>query len=85
MKDRIIISHARQVEYIEEDSVAGIDAYVDQESPTWGLRRISHKVRGSVPTYRYDDSAGDGTCAYVIDTGIDATHPVRHWIKIRSL
>ncbi|CAG9990981.1 unnamed protein product [Clonostachys byssicola] len=63
------------VEYIEEDSIAGIDAYVDQQSPTWGLRRISHKVRGSVPTYRYDDSAGDGTCAYVIDTGIDVTHP----------
>ncbi|RDA92003.1 hypothetical protein CP533_6032 [Ophiocordyceps camponoti-saundersi (nom. inval.)] len=26
-------------------------------------------------TYIYDDSAGEGTCVYVIDSGIDDTHP----------
>lgn len=26
--------------------------------------------------YTYDESAGEGTCAFVIDTGIDTTHPV---------
>lgn len=26
--------------------------------------------------YVYDDSAGEGTCVYVIDSGLEATHPV---------
>jgi subtilisin family serine protease len=26
-------------------------------------------------TYTYDDSAGEGTCSYVIDTGIEIDHP----------
>ncbi|OAQ58771.1 alkaline serine protease P32 [Purpureocillium lilacinum] len=40
----------------------------------WGLGRISH-VRLGETTYVYDKSAGTGTCAYVIDTGIEASHP----------
>jgi subtilisin family serine protease len=49
-------------------------AYVSQASSTWGLARISHQYRGKT-TYDYDNSAGTGTCAYVVDTGISTTHP----------
>jgi subtilisin family serine protease len=48
-------------------------AYVTQASSTWGLARISHAARGST-SYTYDSTAGAGTCAYVIDTGIYTAH-----------
>nr|P85156.1 RecName: Full=Subtilisin-like serine protease AS-E1 [Acremonium sp.] len=35
----------------------------------WGLARISHRTTGAT-SYVYDDSAGEGTCSYIIDTGI---------------
>lgn len=72
------------VEYIEQDAVVKANlgeienlekkAYVTQSSSTWGLARISHKARGS-SSYTYDSTAGQGTCVYVIDTGIATTHP----------
>ncbi len=40
----------------------------------WGLARISHAANTST-SYTYDSSAGEGTCAYVIDTGIYVDHP----------
>ncbi|KAF2664033.1 cuticle-degrading protease from Paecilomyces Lilacinus [Microthyrium microscopicum] len=40
----------------------------------WGLGRISHRTKGS-STYLYDDTAGAGTCSYIIDTGIHTSHP----------
>lgn len=51
-----------------------INAFVTQPGAPWGLGRISHRARGN-SNYRYDSSAGAGTCAYIIDTGIEATHP----------
>jgi subtilisin family serine protease len=45
-----------------------------QTNATWGLGRISHSEKGS-STYLYDPSAGTGTCAYIIDTGIYTAHP----------
>ncbi|PFH59488.1 hypothetical protein XA68_12275 [Ophiocordyceps unilateralis] len=62
------------VEYVEQDAVVSIAAFTQQPGAPWGLGRISHRRRGS-NTYAYDDSAGAGTCAYVIDTGIEASHP----------
>ncbi|KAJ6439281.1 peptidase S8, subtilisin-related protein [Purpureocillium lavendulum] len=62
------------VEYVEHDAVATVSGYVDQLNAPWGLGRISYRKRGSTK-YTYDDSAGLGTCAYIIDTGIDDTHP----------
>ncbi|KAK3307784.1 peptidase S8/S53 domain-containing protein [Chaetomium strumarium] len=61
------------VEYVEEEAVFTINSYVSQSSAPWGIARISHKSRGST-TYVYDDSAGAGTCSYVIDTGIYTAH-----------
>ena len=65
----------KQVEYVEEEAIFRINTYVSQTGAPWGLGRISHKAKGST-TYVYDDSAGAGTCAYVIDTGIYTAHSV---------
>ncbi|KAK2594077.1 hypothetical protein QQS21_008226 [Conoideocrella luteorostrata] len=62
------------VEYVEKVATYSINSYVQQSGATWGLGRISHRQKGST-TYDYDDSAGAGTCAYVIDTGVDDSHP----------
>ncbi|KAI1465038.1 subtilisin-like protein [Daldinia caldariorum] len=59
------------VEYIEQDAIITIKA--TQENADWGLARLSNAQAGST-TYTYDDSAGEGTCAYVIDTGIEVDH-----------
>lgn len=48
---------------------------VTQSDAPWGLGRISHTEPGS-SEYVYDSSAGDGTCSYIIDTGLDTTHEV---------
>jgi subtilisin family serine protease len=47
---------------------------VDQAGATWGLDRVSHRKLGATD-YLYDSSAGAGTCAYIIDTGIWTQHP----------
>lgn len=52
-----------------------INAYTTQKGAPWGLGRISHRAKGSTD-YVYDTSAGEGTCVYVIDTGVEDTHPV---------
>lgn len=64
-----------QVDYIEEDSIVELDAYTSQPGATWGLARISSRRPGG-STYTYDDSAGSGTCSYILDTGVDARHSV---------
>lgn len=77
---------APQVEFIEQDAVITINlevedrdiqdrALVSQSGAPWGLGSISHAGSAST-TYVYDSSAGTGTCAYVIDTGIYTAHSV---------
>ena len=60
------------VEYVEQDAI--IKKYATQTDATWGIARLSSQEPGG-STYTYDDSAGEGTCAYVVDTGIDTEHP----------
>ncbi|KAM0262297.1 hypothetical protein ACHAQJ_001766 [Trichoderma viride] len=62
------------VEYIEQDATVNVKGTVTEDSADWGLSRISSKEPDTT-TYSYDASAGEGTCAYVIDTGIDISHP----------
>ncbi|RCI10899.1 putative subtilisin-like protease [Ophiocordyceps polyrhachis-furcata BCC 54312] len=62
------------VDFIEQDSIVTLSSIKKQNGAPWGISRISHRAKGST-TYLYDDSAGEGTCAYIIDTGIDASHP----------
>ncbi|EUC44497.1 hypothetical protein COCMIDRAFT_98093 [Bipolaris oryzae ATCC 44560] len=63
-----------EIEYIQQDAEVYTTALVKQLNATWGISRISH-TKPRETTYLYDSSAGEGTCAYVIDTGVDITHP----------
>ena len=65
------------VEYVETDSVASLASTVIQRDAPDGLSRISHAQieQGNSLTYQYDSSAGEGITAYVIDTGINISHP----------
>lgn len=64
-----------QVEYIEQDAIITANDYISQENVPWGLARISHRTTGAT-SYVYDESAGEGTCSYIIDTGIYVNHTV---------
>ncbi|VUC21225.1 unnamed protein product [Clonostachys rosea] len=59
------------VAYIEQDAKASI--FATQTGAPWGLARLSNTSPGST-TYTYPDNAGEGVCAYVVDTGIDVNH-----------
>jgi oryzin len=48
-------------------------AITTQSDTPWGLGTISHKAAGSTK-YVYDSSAGTGTYAYIIDTGLNTAH-----------
>lgn len=61
------------VEYIEQDARIETKAYTTQPNAPWGLARISHRAAGGAG-YVYDTTAGQGTCSYIIDTGIYVGH-----------
>lgn len=64
-----------QVDYIEQNANIRAFETVSQQNAPWGLGRISH-VRTGINTYVYDESAGEGTCAYIIDSGLDDQNEV---------
>lgn len=65
-----------KVDYIEQDAIITIKATESQQNAPWGIARLSTSEPGGT-TYSYDSSAGEGTCAYIVDTGIEVSHPVR--------
>ncbi|KAK3367623.1 subtilisin-like protease Pr1B [Podospora didyma] len=78
------IRNLPEVEYVEEDAVLSVTpdqtfkvaprATTTQANAPWNLARISSHANGA-GFYRYDTSAGQGTCSYIIDTGIYLAHP----------
>nr|XP_036575155.1 Alkaline protease 1-like protein 3 [Colletotrichum truncatum]KAF6781682.1 Alkaline protease 1-like protein 3 [Colletotrichum truncatum] len=58
---------------IEPEQIFTLEAVTSQTGATWGLGSISSRTSGS-RTYRYDDSAGEGTYAYIVDSGINVNH-----------
>lgn len=62
-----------QVEGIEPVQIYELYSYVTQDASTYGLATLSHRNKGA-SSYRYDDSAGKGTYAYVVDSGINTAH-----------
>ncbi|KAF9179166.1 hypothetical protein BGZ51_007161 [Haplosporangium sp. Z 767] len=61
-----------EVEYVEQDAVVSISG--TESSPTWGLARVSQRNLNNNADYLYNDAAGEGITAYVIDTGIYVGH-----------
>jgi len=63
-----------EVAYVEQDAKVELNAIVSQApASSWGLARISNKARTGT-NYYYDSTAGSGVTAYIIDTGVLASH-----------
>ncbi|KAE8349339.1 subtilisin-like protein [Aspergillus coremiiformis] len=61
------------VAYVEADQVFHLVGLTTQTGAPWGLGSISHKGQQSTD-YIYDTSAGKGTYAYVVDSGVNINH-----------
>lgn len=59
------------VDFVEEDSVVSLGA--TQSGATWGLDRIDQRDLPLNSTYVFN-ATGSGVRAYIVDTGIRATH-----------
>ncbi|KAL2670457.1 proteinase B [[Neocosmospora] mangrovei] len=59
--------------WVEESSELSDRALTTQTGATWGLGTISHRTSGST-SYIYDTSAGSGSYAYVVDSGVQVGH-----------
>ncbi len=65
------LKNDEEVAYIEQDREVHLDA--SQSDPTWGLDRIDQQNLPLDKKYDYDDS-GAAVNAYVVDTGVLASH-----------
>ncbi|KAK3813810.1 MAG: peptidase S8 and S53 subtilisin kexin sedolisin [Linnemannia elongata] len=61
------------VAYVEQDAVVTIQGS-QSPVPSWGLTRVSQNVLNLSSPYYYNDLAGSGVTAYVVDTGVYAAH-----------
>lgn len=72
------IENTDEVDFVEPDyKVYALDVETQENAPSWGLARLSHSevlTADNKGTYTYDSTAGEGTYAYIIDTGILANH-----------
>ncbi|RBR17128.1 uncharacterized protein FIESC28_06630 [Fusarium coffeatum] len=62
-----------EVAYIEADTRVQLNAAIAQVNAPPGLDRLSSS-KANAETYVFDDSAGEGITAYVVDTGIKVDH-----------
>ncbi|KAG0364567.1 hypothetical protein BGZ54_007368 [Gamsiella multidivaricata] len=62
-----------EVAYIEQDAIVKITAE-QSNPPSWGLTRVSEQDLDLEKPFIYDDAAGEGITAYVVDTGVYAGH-----------
>jgi len=69
--ERDSLSADSQVAYVVPDGIA--TANTDETNATWGLDRIDQRQLPLNQTYSYPTD-GTGVHAYIIDTGINATH-----------
>ncbi|KAL1915003.1 uncharacterized protein VTP21DRAFT_7708 [Calcarisporiella thermophila] len=64
------------VKYVEPDGIISIIETVNPTTTPWNLVRISHRNRNDTSGgYIYDPKAGEGTTAYILDSGIDIDNP----------
>lgn len=65
------------IDYVEPDMKVTTFALQSQTNAPTGLVRLSHATASGNSTaqgYVFDDSAGEGITAYIVDTGILTTH-----------
>lgn len=63
-----------------------------QSPGVWGLGRVSHRAK-MISSYIYDSTAGQNTCVYVIDSGINTAHvefggratSVSNWVSAETI
>lgn len=67
------INAMEMVSYIEANQYVQAAGLVAQANAPPGLVRLSHASAGA-DSYVFDDSAGQGITAYIVDTGIRTTH-----------
>ena len=65
------LANDSRVAFVEEDGV--MEASAAQTNATWGLDRVDQRTLQLNKTYQYNQT-GSGVHAYVIDTGLRATH-----------
>ncbi|MBY6306437.1 S8 family peptidase [Streptomyces clavuligerus] len=58
---------------VAQDQTVSIQA-TQSNPPSWGLDRIDQKRLPLDRSYTYPDGAGEGTTAYIIDTGVRVSH-----------
>ncbi|RLV92934.1 Cerevisin [Spathaspora sp. JA1] len=65
------------VKFVERDSLVHANEFQADKGAPWGLARVSHRQPLSLSSfdqYLYDNDAGKGVTAYVIDTGVHVDH-----------
>ena len=67
------IKASDEVISVEPDYIMTLSALTTQSGAPWGIARISHRTSSS-SSYVYDTSAGRGTYAYIVDSGINTAH-----------
>ncbi|KAF8924100.1 hypothetical protein BGZ58_002157, partial [Dissophora ornata] len=67
------IQAAPEVAYVEQDAVMKIAGQEDNP-PSWGLTRVSQRNLDLSQPYFYNNAAGNGITAYVVDTGVYVEH-----------
>ncbi|KAG0214145.1 hypothetical protein BGX28_002661 [Mortierella sp. GBA30] len=68
-----LLLNANEVRLVEQDDIATL-ASVQQDPPSWGLRRISQRKLDLTAGYVYNDTAGEGVAVYILDTGVNRLH-----------
>ncbi|ATY60616.1 alkaline serine protease Alp1 [Cordyceps militaris] len=68
------IQNLAEVDRIVPDQAGKELVLVRQDNSDYGLASISNRGPGAT-LYRYDDTAGKGTFGYVVDSGIQSSHP----------
>ncbi|KAF9174428.1 hypothetical protein BGX20_011317 [Mortierella sp. AD010] len=62
-----------EVDFIEQDAIVTIQG-LQSSPPSWGLTRVSQRNLSLTQPYLYNDAAGSGVTAYIIDTGVYPGH-----------
>ncbi|KAI9303390.1 peptidase S8/S53 domain-containing protein [Cunninghamella echinulata] len=72
------------VDYVEPNQIYKSDVVIprgggnavmrDAEASNWGLARINHRSNSDLQSYTYDENAGQGIHAYVLDSGVNVDH-----------